>query len=87
MNENNIYHVYSSMHILNEKYKKIFVDLGFELSNAFNFDDGVSKTLHPESKLEINSLDDLINFSKNFNCELIIDFKNKTIEVYNDYRE
>ncbi len=39
-----------------------------------------------ESRIEINTLDDLVTLGKEYG-DLIINFERNSIEIYNDYRE
>lgn len=40
-----------------------------------------------EKEIEINTLSDLEFLQKRYGSELIVDFKKKLIEIYDDYRE
>lgn len=39
------------------------------------------------NKITINNLEDLEQLQKTIDSQLIINFENKTIEIYDDYRE
>ena len=36
---------------------------------------------------EVKTLKNLLKIEKKYDCQMIISFKNKTIEIYDDYRE
>jgi hypothetical protein len=37
--------------------------------------------------IDIDSLEEFLSIAKRINCELVIDAKDRTIEIYDDYRE
>jgi hypothetical protein len=53
--------------------------LGFTFSrNAF---------INGQPSIDIGSIEELIELSKQLECPLIIDYRNDYLEIYNDYRE
>jgi len=61
-------------------------ELGFTFGNPDRRGDYLYWYIHNrESEIEIDSLEDLIEFQSKVECEIILD--GNTIEIYNDYRE
>ena len=60
--------------------------LGFTFKERIDFMTGMKKLVQEkyESEIEINSLEELVNFSKQWG-ELVLN--QDSIEIYNDYRE
>jgi hypothetical protein len=52
--------------------------LGFTFRNAF---------INGQPSIDIGSIEELIELSKQLECPLIIDYRNDYLEIYNDYRE
>ena len=48
--------------------------------------DMFSHKIEPK-EIEINTLEDLAIVESEYKCRMVISFGNKTIEIYDDYRE
>jgi hypothetical protein len=59
--------------------------LGFTFRNAPGYSEGVF--INGQPSIDIGSIEELIELSKQLECPLIIDYRNDYLEIYNDYRE
>jgi hypothetical protein len=69
-----------------EKEKEELKKLGFTFKNAPGYSEG-TLFISGQPSIDIGSIEELIELSKQLECPLIIDYRNDYLEIYNDYRE
>lgn len=62
----------------------VYKSYGFEFTYQSTYDEFL---IHKNPEIEINSIEDLIKVSKDFNTELIISSKSKKIQIYDSFIE
>ena len=78
--------LYTTKKIYTNKEAEGLKKLGFKFRKALGYFEG-ALFINVNPSIDIDSIEELIELSKQLGCPLIIDYKNDYLEIYNDYRE
>jgi hypothetical protein len=78
--------LFTSQQIYTSEEAEELKKLGFTFRKAPGYFEG-ALFINGQPSIDISSIEELIELSKQLECPLIIDYRNDYLEIYNDYRE